>query len=309
MESDPEHNSGAYDFGARIMDARLGRWMSIDAYFFKYPEMGPYNFVRNCPLKYIDPDGNDIIDIIIKKATWGNNGSDRTLHVQASAKLKIAIYNNSTSNIGMDQLKADIEEKMETALSGQTAYFKVSDNKDYTKGTYLPKTTDFNLIVDIKIDVEVEVVTSLSQVADNQTVVILTDHIIKSYGKANINDPLGLYFGNGTALVETNKQTYQGVLRTSIHEVGHDLGMSDGYTEKNGEIVNPGSGYMGAINAQGNYFTAQALGEFHKSVMETVWTSVRLDKDKKLTKHNKIYTNVKKRSEVAKETIKSGRKK
>ena len=38
MERDPEHNSGAYDFGARILDTGLGRWMSVDPDFKKSPD-------------------------------------------------------------------------------------------------------------------------------------------------------------------------------------------------------------------------------------------------------------------------------
>lgn len=54
----------AYDFGARMYDARLGRWLSIDAMAGKYPSLNPYNFVGNSPIKFIDFDGNDFgIDI------------------------------------------------------------------------------------------------------------------------------------------------------------------------------------------------------------------------------------------------------
>lgn len=55
-------NGNSYDFDARIYDARLGRWLSIDPSSNKYPEMSPYNFVMNNPIMYIDPDGKDPID-------------------------------------------------------------------------------------------------------------------------------------------------------------------------------------------------------------------------------------------------------
>ena len=30
MEKDDEHTQGKYDFGARIYDSRLGRWLAVD---------------------------------------------------------------------------------------------------------------------------------------------------------------------------------------------------------------------------------------------------------------------------------------
>jgi len=49
------------DFGARIYDSRLGRWLSVDPLQAKYPEISPYVFVADNPIIYIDPDGKKII--------------------------------------------------------------------------------------------------------------------------------------------------------------------------------------------------------------------------------------------------------
>jgi RHS repeat-associated protein len=59
-----EEVSGAgnnLDFGARIYDGRLGRWMSVDPLVQKYPGFTPYNFAINNPICWIDKDGRDII--------------------------------------------------------------------------------------------------------------------------------------------------------------------------------------------------------------------------------------------------------
>jgi RHS repeat-associated protein len=52
---------GSYDFGARIYDGRLGRWLSLDPLMAKYPQLSPYNFVDNSPIYCKDGDGRDII--------------------------------------------------------------------------------------------------------------------------------------------------------------------------------------------------------------------------------------------------------
>src|SRR3989344_735729 len=59
-EKDPENTSGAYDFGARIFDSRIGRWLTVDKLHGQYPHLTPYNFAGNNPVFYIDPDGNVI---------------------------------------------------------------------------------------------------------------------------------------------------------------------------------------------------------------------------------------------------------
>ena len=49
------------DFGARIYDSRLGRWLSTDPLASKYPFASPYNFVLNNPITSIDPDGKLVV--------------------------------------------------------------------------------------------------------------------------------------------------------------------------------------------------------------------------------------------------------
>jgi RHS repeat-associated protein len=49
------------DFGARIYDGRLGRWLSVDARFAKYPDLSPYTFSENNPLTMVDIGGDSTI--------------------------------------------------------------------------------------------------------------------------------------------------------------------------------------------------------------------------------------------------------
>jgi RHS repeat-associated protein len=51
----------AYDFGARIQDPRLGRWLSADPKADKYAHLSPYNYVANNPIIFNDGDGKDFI--------------------------------------------------------------------------------------------------------------------------------------------------------------------------------------------------------------------------------------------------------
>ena len=50
-----------YDYSARYYESAVGRFTSVDPLAEKYYSWSPYVYVMNNPLKYIDPDGRDII--------------------------------------------------------------------------------------------------------------------------------------------------------------------------------------------------------------------------------------------------------
>lgn len=70
-ENDKDISEVGQDFAGRIYDGRLGRWLSVDPLFTKFPSNSPYIFCLNSPLFLIDPDGREVI---INKATTSNDG-------------------------------------------------------------------------------------------------------------------------------------------------------------------------------------------------------------------------------------------
>ena len=74
-EKDDEMKGSAgnsYDFGARIYDSRLGRWLSIDPLTAKYPNLSPYNFANDNPVLFVDYDGEDFgIKIDLRQLAMG----------------------------------------------------------------------------------------------------------------------------------------------------------------------------------------------------------------------------------------------
>ncbi len=56
MEKDNEINveGGDYDFGARIYDSRLGRWLSLDLLQSKYLNVSSFCAMGNNPICFID---------------------------------------------------------------------------------------------------------------------------------------------------------------------------------------------------------------------------------------------------------------
>ncbi len=75
MEKDDEvkGSGNSYDFGARIYDSRLGRWMSLDPYEKGYHSVAPYIFALNTPIGAIDVDGNVVI--FINGNHYGDGGN------------------------------------------------------------------------------------------------------------------------------------------------------------------------------------------------------------------------------------------
>lgn len=58
-ENDNEIKGGGnqYDYGFRIYDPRLGKFLSVDPLTAKYPELTPYQFASNTPIQASDLDG------------------------------------------------------------------------------------------------------------------------------------------------------------------------------------------------------------------------------------------------------------
>jgi RHS repeat-associated protein len=80
QDNEVKGEGNSYDFGARIYDSRLSRWMSLDPLQIKYPSLSPYNFVANSPILFVDPDGR-IIEIYYTTTTKDADGDEVTINM------------------------------------------------------------------------------------------------------------------------------------------------------------------------------------------------------------------------------------
>ncbi|WP_126973424.1 RHS repeat-associated core domain-containing protein [Gynurincola endophyticus] len=84
------------DFGARIHDPRLGRFLSLDPLSSKYPGESNYVFVSNSPIIYIDPDGQDRIEYV---RTIAKDGTV-IIRVQRTEGVYKSMYRHTYGGLG-----------------------------------------------------------------------------------------------------------------------------------------------------------------------------------------------------------------
>jgi RHS repeat-associated protein len=92
-ENDKDISEGGQDYGMRIYDARLGRFLSVDPITDRYPELTPFQFSSNRPIDGIDLDGKEYYSIHIKEFPDGTR-----------TKMYVVNYTN-ISQMGMTNIK------------------------------------------------------------------------------------------------------------------------------------------------------------------------------------------------------------
>jgi RHS repeat-associated protein len=77
-DNDVKGEGNQQDYGMRIYDPRLGRFLSVDPITKEYPELTPYQFASNRPIDGIDQDGLEWCPSIPKFPTNQGHWSDYT---------------------------------------------------------------------------------------------------------------------------------------------------------------------------------------------------------------------------------------
>jgi RHS repeat-associated protein len=94
------------DYGMRIYDPRLGRFLSVDPLSIGYPMLTPYQFASNRPI-----DGIDLVGLEFYK----NNNCYVRLHLTYSPKLRLVTQGNVLFRIDEKILPAGLNEDIKKA--------------------------------------------------------------------------------------------------------------------------------------------------------------------------------------------------
>jgi len=152
--------SGTQDYGARIYNPTLGKFLSVDPFVDKFPALSPYAFASNTPIMAIDRDGKYIFIVtkpengdgkpIIKRATAADlknvPGFEGLYKTKSGRKLLNKYMNSEKRDLyltvkdikgtksGGDTWGQAIDPKVTKALTDKKGEFNPSEKIDELRG-------------------------------------------------------------------------------------------------------------------------------------------------------------------------------
>lgn len=163
----------AYDYGARIYDPRLGRWLSRDPKEGAYPSWSTYNAFMCNPIYIIDPTGKGgIVSKVLDE-----NGKVIALKVTVS----IYIYTDLEKTADeMHQLQQEIKSNMESnwnsvVYTDPETCVKTNKVPMVTKEGFESLPVQFEVNVEIKTRTEIVEMVKNKKLKEGENIVEITD--------------------------------------------------------------------------------------------------------------------------------------
>jgi RHS repeat-associated protein len=127
-DSDVKGYGNQQDYGMRIYDPRLGRFLSVDPLQKKYPDLSPYQFTNNSPIAFTDPDG---LERIFYKLTYDQKNGGRPVLTYTGRSDRsptlgeafLTIFKHNTKSIG-EMFKKQIYVSLPSGGSKHFDYYK-----------------------------------------------------------------------------------------------------------------------------------------------------------------------------------------
>jgi RHS repeat-associated protein len=121
-----DQESGLQDYGFRIYDGRISKFLSIDPLTKNYPELTPYQFASNTPIQAMDLDGLEAFFV------HGTESSPhRWLECISSIKVLAGLTNNTTINMSFSwkKLSSIVNDKINRAYAANDLVNHILKNR------------------------------------------------------------------------------------------------------------------------------------------------------------------------------------
>ena len=202
-----------YDFGARLFDQQIGRFIGIDAYTEKYHALSPFHYSANNPINAYDFDGNDFRLVI--------DHEKHTITIEAS------YYARHKDNKDEQSVISNII-SFWNSQSGKYQYH-VGEGENA-----ISYTVNFNLTETSGVTYSENGTTTVSggEMPANSVDVMSDRDFSEVQARLGTSDAEGVNWFNNI-IVPKRRANDKDV---ASHEGGHNLGM----THKSGDVMNPG---------------------------------------------------------------------
>jgi RHS repeat-associated protein len=125
QEKEKDVSEGNYDFGARIYDGRLGRWLSVDPFTAKYPFHSPYIYAGNTPVSIVDIAGDSLYVLFHVGGYKGKNENELFRAAALTRKVDIersSGFDKNRDHVVVIEIKdvSEIKSKMEQTVASNS---------------------------------------------------------------------------------------------------------------------------------------------------------------------------------------------